>query len=205
MPSPTSKPSTAGGRRRGRQPTFDRDEALAVAMELFWRHGYDGVAISDLTSAIGIAAPSLYHAFGSKAELYREALRRYLAQGVGDEEFAAAATAREAVELRLRLGLQWVTQPNRPAGCMVSCGLLTTAAAHAELAADLRQARARLRQSLQSRIQRDVDAGTLQADAEALAGFYASVLAGMSVQAIDGATREQLSQTVELALRAWPD
>ena len=46
-------------------------------MRLFWRHGYEGVSFGQLTAALGIAAPSLYAAFGNKAALYREALDRY--------------------------------------------------------------------------------------------------------------------------------
>ena len=56
---------------RGRPRGFDRDKALRRAMELFWRHGYEGVSMADLTAAMGIAAPSLYAAFSSKEALFR--------------------------------------------------------------------------------------------------------------------------------------
>ena len=46
-------------------------------MRLFWKHGYEGVSFQQLTAALGVAAPSLYVAFGNKAALYREALDRY--------------------------------------------------------------------------------------------------------------------------------
>ncbi|WP_163368077.1 TetR/AcrR family transcriptional regulator, partial [Enterobacter hormaechei] len=58
-------------KRRSGPRTFDRDQAVDIAMRLFWRHGYEGVSLNDLTAAIGIAPPSLYAAFGSKAGLYR--------------------------------------------------------------------------------------------------------------------------------------
>ena len=61
-------------RPRGRPRGFDRDAALAIAMETFWRLGYEGASIADLTAAMGITPQSLYAAFGSKAELYRETL-----------------------------------------------------------------------------------------------------------------------------------
>jgi AcrR family transcriptional regulator len=67
-------------RRRSSGPrTFDRDQAVEIAMRLFRRHGYEGVSVADLTAAIGIAPPSMYAAFGNKAGLYREALDRYTA------------------------------------------------------------------------------------------------------------------------------
>ncbi|WP_280367773.1 TetR/AcrR family transcriptional regulator [Nocardia abscessus] len=67
-----------GGRPRG----FDIDSALDRALEVFWRYGYEGAALSDLTAAMGVNRPSLYAAFGSKAELFDRALERY-ADGPG--------------------------------------------------------------------------------------------------------------------------
>src|SRR3990170_1290477 len=85
---------------RGRPRTFDRTAALARAMEVFWVKGYEGSSMSDLTAAMGIASPSLYAAFGSKEELFRQALKHYsdtegrhIWDGVED-----AGTAYEAVE-----------------------------------------------------------------------------------------------------------
>src|SRR4051812_3805314 len=62
----------------GRPRSFDSDAALDRALEVFWRQGYEGTAISDLTKAMGINnAPSLYNAFGNKEQLFRKVLDRY--------------------------------------------------------------------------------------------------------------------------------
>ena len=42
---------------------------MEIALNLFWRHGCEGMSIAALTQSIGIAAPNLYHAFGSKEDL----------------------------------------------------------------------------------------------------------------------------------------
>lgn len=207
MATPSNNSREAAPRPRGRQPTFDRDVALDLALDLFWRHGYEGVGIADLTKAIGIAPPSLYHAFGSKADLYREVLRRYGANGVQAEDIAAAPSSIDAVRTMFDRAIATVTMPGRPLGCMVSSGLLMTSPENEGLAAELRESRAVLRRALESRIRRDVEEGVLPGttDSAALARFYITVLQGLSVQALDGATADDLRAVTTNALRAWPN
>ena len=57
---------------------FDEAAALEAAMECFWRRGYEATSLRDLTSSMGLTAPSLYNAFGGKQELFSRALERYL-------------------------------------------------------------------------------------------------------------------------------
>lgn len=61
----------------GRPKKFDREQALTTAVNVFWRKGYDGASLSDLTKAIGINPPSLYAEFGDKEKLYRLAIEHY--------------------------------------------------------------------------------------------------------------------------------
>ena len=60
-----------------RQPEFERSEVLQKAMELFWERGYEGTSLNALLERTGVKRQSLYNAFGSKHELYLEALSRY--------------------------------------------------------------------------------------------------------------------------------
>ena len=61
----------------GRPREFDIDKALERAMELFWRQGYEGTSLADLTRELGLTRPSLYAAFGSKEGLFLKALDLY--------------------------------------------------------------------------------------------------------------------------------
>lgn len=56
---------------------FNRDAALAHAMDVFWERGYAGTSTDDLVDAMGIGRQSLYNTFGNKKRLYREALAAY--------------------------------------------------------------------------------------------------------------------------------
>jgi AcrR family transcriptional regulator len=61
----------------GRPREFDIEKALDTAGELFWRKGYEGTSLSDLTGAIGITPPSFYFAFKSKEALFKQLVDRY--------------------------------------------------------------------------------------------------------------------------------
>ena len=66
-------------KRTGRPRGFDEDEALERAMHVFWRKGFEGASLNDLTAAMGIQPTSLYRAFGNKRTLFQKALARYMA------------------------------------------------------------------------------------------------------------------------------
>ena len=76
----------------GRPRAFDMDHALDRALDVFWRKGYEGATLCDLTAAMGINPPSLYAAFGNKEGLFRKALDRYwdIAGGGWDEALERA-------------------------------------------------------------------------------------------------------------------
>lgn len=66
----------------GRRRSFDVDEAVAAAADLFARRAYDGVSVDDLVAGLGVHRNSLYNVFGSKRGLYLAALRRHVEQDV---------------------------------------------------------------------------------------------------------------------------
>ena len=100
---------------KGRPREFDADEVLDRALEVFWRKGYEGASLSELTEAMGINRPSLYAAFGNKEELFRKALDRY-ADGPAayTREALNAPTARGVLERLLHGAAEALTHPDYP-------------------------------------------------------------------------------------------
>lgn len=60
-----------------RQREFNTDEVLALAMNLFWQHGYTNTSMKDVVQATGVQPGSLYSAFGDKEKLFQQVLRKY--------------------------------------------------------------------------------------------------------------------------------
>jgi AcrR family transcriptional regulator len=192
---------------RGRPRTFDVDKALDRALRTFWRKGYEGTTLPDLTRAMGINRPSLYAAFGNKEELFRKALDRYAEGPAAHVGVALAApTARAVVERFLQGTVDMLTNPRNPRGCLAVHGALACGDAADSVREELAARRRATQEALRQRLDEAVSEGDLPADADCavLARYVTTVVQGMSVQAAGGATREELLRVMEMALRAWP-
>jgi AcrR family transcriptional regulator len=192
----------------GRPRTFDKNDALDQALEVFWRKGYEGASICDLTEAMGINPPSLYAAFGNKEQLFRQALDRYVETRSGFiDEALAAPTARDAIVALLYGTARSLTDKANPAGCLLVQGI-AGAGDHAQCIRDELNARREAAvKAIRERLKRAKAAGELPADADlaALARYFSTVTQGMAIQAAGGASRKELERVADLALRAWPD
>ncbi len=195
-------------RKRGRPRILDRDTGLEVAARLFWQHGYEGTSIAELTRAMGITPPSLYATFGSKEELYRQALDHNIKQEskLRSEALQGEMSAYDALSFYLYDVAQGVSDPNKPRGCIISTAVLQHAEENESVAREVAARRDMSIQCIKKRFDRAIDEEELPAgtDTEALARFYSAVVQGMSAQACDGACTETLKRMVDIALAAWP-
>ncbi|OWG18370.1 TetR family transcriptional regulator [Delftia sp. K82] len=173
-------------------------------MLAFWRRGYEGTSMADLVQALGIASARIYAAFGSKQDLFREAVQRYEAGdgGFADRAMAQEPRVRDALARVLRDAVATYTDDAHPLGCMVVTAATNCAEENEAVAAWLAEHRRQRTQSLIDRLQRALDEGELRAgtDVQALGDFYATQLHGISVQARDGVPRQRLLAAVETAL-----
>jgi AcrR family transcriptional regulator len=191
----------------GRPREFDLGTALERAMLLFWRKGYDGASMSDLTAAIGVTKPSLYAAFGNKEQLFRKVLDRYDQRTAG---FLAgsirAATAREVAVGLLRGAAEFHANPANPPGCLMVQSALVGSGASGPARRETRSRRNRLREAIQERLERALHDDDLPRSAQpaVLARYLVAVMRGMAVEAASGASAAELHEIVDVALMSWP-
>ncbi|MCA1410541.1 TetR/AcrR family transcriptional regulator [Bradyrhizobium sp. NBAIM20] len=189
----------------GRPREFDAETALDQAMEVFWRHGYEGATIAQLTEAMGINPPSLYACFGNKEGLLKAALDRYTTlRNIWMDEVVAAPTAREVAE-RMLMGIaDKQTDPANPPGCLLVQGGIACGTGSENVPFELAARRAQNEDQLRDRFIRAKAEGDLKesADPAALARYISAVSVGMGVMASSGADREALRQVADVAVQA---
>src|ERR1700678_1519458 len=195
-------------KRAGRPRGFNYDEALDRAMHVFWCKGFEGTSLNDLTAAMGIQPASLYKAFGNKRTLFEKALARYL---VGPVAFVHDAlnepTAFAGAGRILRRTAEFLTEGRRSRrGCMTIQAALAGGVEGEPIRRKLIALRVKEQDALRRRFERAKSEGDLPNDAHAadLARLITALFQGMTVQAINGASREDLLRLSDTVLRIWP-
>lgn len=201
-------PKTPQPRSAGRPRLFDREAALEIALDHFWRQGFEATSTTQLTSAMGISQPSLYAAFGSKEQLYREAVGVYL-QRHGqfiDKAISEHSSTRKAIFQALLMAARQYSDRAHAPGCMVASAGLQGGVEHAGLHNEMAGLRRNGQRAIHARLEQARRDGELAADTNTqdLAAYFAMVIQGMAVQAIDGASAAALEAMATLAMKAWP-
>lgn len=188
----------------GRPRGFDEDAALEAAMRLFWEKSYEGATMADLTKAMGINRSSMYAAFGDKESLFHRVMERYREGRMSHiRQALAQPSLREVVAGLIHGTAEFLSTPGNPRGCLSLQGALACGTD----AEPVKQAIIDWRKSgeavLKKRLQEAQSKGELPAEMQPadFARYLSSVIAGLGVQAANGATRAELRRVANISLR----
>lgn len=194
----------------GRPLEFDPDSALEAAMQVFWTQGYEHTSMKDLLNAMNLSKSSLYQAFGSKQQLFRQCVARYtdFLTGRLREGLAGAPSGRRFIESFLNSVLTDVEGDAegdaQRRGCLVMNTASEFAQNEADIARDVTSSIERFRGLLQTAVERAQREGEIspERDARQLANFLVSSMSGLKNQAKAGADAETLRGIIAVILKA---
>ena len=194
----------------GRHRLFDKEQALETAMSVFWRNGYNGTSMSDLTEALGIYKPSLYAAFGNKEELFISSLKHYVEKyGIPhvDKLFTPNNNLKSRVQAYLQSVANMLCNPDLPGGCFVASSTCESGGEcmphdAIELIADINKT---TKQALTDFFISEKSKGNLavKSSPEDLALFILAVINGMAVLARNGTPIEDLKKLIAQAISSF--
>ncbi|MFC3851534.1 TetR/AcrR family transcriptional regulator [Salinispirillum marinum] len=188
----------------GRQRTFDKEDALIKAMEIFWEKGFSGTSLSDLTEGMGINKPSLYSAFGNKEELFVSAINQYANVYGGphvDKLLDTKSSLQKRVQAYLKSIAKMVTNASLPGGCFVTAS--TSEAGSGCLPDNAVQAILRINadstSSLVHFFTEEQAKGNLAANTspEVLSDYLLTIQFGLAVMARNGTEQSRLEQVID--------
>lgn len=191
----------------GRPREFERQQALAQAMRVFWALGYERAATDTLLAGMGIGRQSLYNAFGDKRALFLEALEHY---GLTQMQWLVDLLAAPGSPLgQIRAVLDaWADTVWRHGftGCLICNSMSEFGRADAEVAAICDRHNGRIEAAFVATLTRARDCGELRpgADPAALALFLANTGLGLAVQGRRGISRERARDICAMAAAALP-
>jgi AcrR family transcriptional regulator len=195
--------------QRGRPKCFDPETALEAAMLLFWERGFEQTSVDEVAAAMDLRTSSLYSSFGDKEALFLAAVNHYLSgRGrVFREAVKEGKTAREGFAKLFELSASELTRSDQPRGCLLWLALPTCSPKYEKLQSEMNRLRDVSEAGWLQRLQEAVRLKELpkNTDLDLLASYFRTTLAGMSLQARSGATKEQLMKVGKLALAIWPE
>ena len=184
---------------------------MRLVRDRFWRTGFSGTSLDDLSEATGLKRPSLYGAFGDKRRmflealgLYREAARDTLTEALGFDELL-----REALLRTYRKGLRtYLAGAKGRQGCFVIGNAPVEAIGDEDVAAALAGTISDNDAAFAERFRRAAKAGELPADADATgrATLATALLHSLSLRARAGHSQTEIEAVmlagVELLCRS---
>jgi AcrR family transcriptional regulator len=191
-------------RKTGRPIGFDKDAALEGAMLLFWKRGFEGTSMADLTKAMGLNPSSVYAAFGDKHALFSLAVKRYLKTRA---QYAAKALQEPTLEKVIRAlfdsTVAFLTTPGHPPTCMTLAGAVGCSVEASPARDMMTEIRRQNESAMRERFLLAQESGELSKDVNVddYTRYLSTIIAGLSIQAANGSTKAELKRTAQMALQ----
>jgi AcrR family transcriptional regulator len=186
-----------------RPRSFNPEEALDLARDVFWRKGFQGTSLDDITAATGLAKPSLYAAFGDKNALFLKVLDRYHERIVANAEriLNEGPSARDAIERWLTGFVPFCSGVRGSRGCLS----INTAADGASDQKEVRKSVARFNRKLEELLKNRLRADRAQFsdgfDPDSVADTIMAIYSGLMVMAKDAPDAVRVRATLNQAMR----
>jgi len=198
----------AAKRVPGRPRSFNSDEVLNAALELFWKQGYAGTSTRELEAAMGMGQSSIYNTYGSKRLLLEAALDRY--QAMADKALLSPLEKSEdglaAIDTFFTALHGWITNQGRR-GCMLVNLMAEDAGETSSITERTRGYRNRVRDALRDALGRAIRLGeSSSGGAEDRADLMLAQVLGLNVAARGGASNTELKQilsAIHLQIQSW--
>jgi len=192
--------------RRGRPRSFDAEEVLTRARDVFWAAGFSGSSLDDLGAAMAMYRPSLYNAFGDKTRLYLTTLERYSAESMAlirdrlDPERPLATGLRQIYGKAIA---SYLAGPSGARGCFLIGTAATEAVGNPAVRRLLHDSLADFERAFEARFRIAVKTGEIakEADPVLLARMTSAVLHSLAVRARAGETRAVLDAIADGGVR----
>lgn len=183
---------------------FDIDEALAQAIDVFWRQGYEATSVQDLVDATGLKRGSLYAAFGSKAGLFAAAMERYM-EGTPVRRILENAGERPVRQVLRELFDELVAHgagDRSRRGCLITNTAIELSPHNPEVAAKIADNLHDLEDRLADLLARGQERGEIDSarDPRALARYLVSSIQGLRVMSKIVPERRALEDIAETTL-----
>lgn len=174
----------------GRPRHFDRQKVLEAALATFWKHGYTQTTMNQLSQAMGIASASIYCAFGSKADLFLEALEYYRRAYWCPiyQRFQEISAIRPAFLTFFEDSARVLLRPGAPCGCLTLLSILTTPAEENKIHSALKKLRSEIKEIFRDKLMAGITLGELDPETRVpeLTGALLDFFDGLAFQAQDG-------------------
>jgi TetR/AcrR family transcriptional regulator, transcriptional repressor for nem operon len=172
---------------------FDEREALSLALEVFRTQGFRSTSMMDLAAGTGVQRGSLYHAYGSKEEIFLRAFAGYSEQFlVGAAQALDQPDERAALLSFFDFSIKAITVDVPSRGCLSTRTAIDASATSPRVATAVRGLLDKLEDVVYERLAATDEGASLTVDPRAAARLVVTTTRGLAVMEFAGYGRAEL-------------